>query len=228
MLSNILDCRFITVIRFLNEWNISGEQLHSGTVTLRNTSLTKAINLLRRAAGAGLRTHSSRSFSSPCERGLGLSPGGSSVWTFCRRPKDRYYEANVLRTLPCSAVSRCAAGESLGFIAADCVNQNEHQQIFRLLSWQLISTEPKRLSWRYICPGVHDCIADIRNLLILVVEDDAIVPGNCCCSGLKHKYLLMCHAIALQKLKVLIISCHQSQEGILWVGFFLSSSWGLN
>lgn len=137
-----------------------------------------------------------------------------------------YYEAKVLRTLLCSAVTCYAVGESLGFIAADCVNQNEHQQISRLLSWQLISTEPKRLSWRYIFLGVHDCIADIRNLLVLVVEDDAIVPRNCCCcSGLKHKYLPMCQAIALQKSRVLIISFHQTQEKVV---FFLSSSWGLN
>ena len=100
---------------------------------------------------------------------------------------EAYYEASMLRTLLCSAVTRCAVGESLGFITVDCVNQKEHQQIFTLLSWQLISTEAKRLSWRYICLGVHGCIADIRNLLILLVEDDAIVPRNCCCSGMKCK-----------------------------------------
>lgn len=102
----------------------------------------------------------------------------------------------MLRTLLCSAVSRCAVGESLGFITVDCVNQNEQQQIFSLLSRQLISTEPKRLSWRHICLGVRGCIADIRNLLILV-EDDAIVPRNGCCSGLKRKQLLMCRAVVL-------------------------------
>lgn len=161
-------------------------QTNSGAVTLRNTSLLKAVHLLHWAIAASLRAHSSCSFSSFWEQGLGLSPEGE-LGTDPLQEARGHYEANMLRTLPCSAVTRCAVRESLGFIAVDCVNQNEHQQIFTLLSWQLISTEPKRLSWRYICLGVHGCIADTRNLLILVVEDDAIVPRNCCCSGLKRK-----------------------------------------
>ena len=156
--------------------------------------------------------HSSCSFSTHCERGLGWALETVRYGPFTQ--DRRILRAPDIAVLSCC----CAVGESLGFIAVDCVNQNEHQQIFSLLSWQLISTEPKRLSWRYICLGVQGCIADIRNLLILVVEDDAIVPRHCCCSGLKRKYLT-CHAIALQKWEGLIISFRQSQQEILW-GFF--------
>lgn len=46
----------------------------------------------------------------------------------------RNYEANMFRILLCSAVTCRAMGKSLGFIALDCLNQNEQQQIFRLLS----------------------------------------------------------------------------------------------
>lgn len=115
MLSNTLDYHFITImIRFSNERKTSGEQ-NSGTVTLRNRSLLKAIHSLQRANAPSLHAHGSCSFSSSCEQYPLVSWKGSGPNS--RQGTKGYSEANTLRTWPCSAVTRCVVGESLGFIA---------------------------------------------------------------------------------------------------------------
>lgn len=182
MLSSTTDYHFITVIlRFLNELKIPGEQWDYGTVTLGLCwkQFTYCVEQLLPACVPKALAPSPASVST----GWGWALG--KLGTDPSQETKGYYEASMLRTLPCSAAT-CYAVGSVGFITVDCVNQNEHQQICRLLSWQLISTAPKRLSWRYICLSVHGCIADIRSLLILV-RDDAVLPRNCCCSGLKCK-----------------------------------------
>lgn len=113
----------------------------------------------------------------------GWALGGSSADTL--QGTEGCYEANMLRMLPRSAVTHCAVRESwfycLEFVLIK-MNTNKSLEL-----WQLISTEPTRLSWRQICLGVSAWLCCWHKKLLLLVEDDAIVCRNCCCSGLKCK-----------------------------------------
>lgn len=222
VLSNTLAYHFRTIItRFLNEWKISGKHLNFGPVTLRDMSLMKAFNLLLPV----FMPNSSCSFSSFCEWGLGLSPGGSSADTL--RGTEGYYEANMLRMLPRSAVTHCAVRESWFYcleIVLIKMNTNKSLEL-----WQLISTEPARLSWRQICLGVsawlccwHKKSAPsgwgwchcVQELLLQWAEMQIVTHTPCNCTT------------EVKRWSYLSISSNRKFYGLRF--FFLGFSWCLN
>lgn len=222
MLSNTLAYHFRTIItRFLNEWKISGKHLNFGPVTLRDMSLMKAFNLLLPV----FMPNSSCSFSSFCEWGLGLGPGGVKCRHFTgdwRMLWGQY--AQDVATLRCNSL---CCERVLVLLLRVCVNQNEHQQIFRVVTVNIYRAYKAILETNL--PG-SECMAllltqeiapsgwgwchCVQELLLQWAEMQIVTHMPCSCTT------------EVKRWSYLSISSNRKFYGLRL--FFLGSSWCLN